>query len=850
VACYEIALGYYYEKSYDSAAVYIRKAVDCKQMSEQARVLMGTIFDEAKMPDSALACYKTALQFMPYNSKLLYDIGCTYYRLDSLDLAEDFVIQAIKINPTYYKATFMLGALNEKRNRRVEALLCYYMAALINPSAELVRTVELYLGGESEIAPLVKEYVPTSPSFEKIEEYIDAKIAMTAKYKPIFKSKSAFARQGDILFKYLEFDPKADNFYMNFYVKLFTLMRDKKQVETAMYVYFSGFNIESVQKWVKSNSSKVTKFYGAVKDEITRLSARGFVNDANYQGMNYVYADGVLSEFGKYSDEKNKVREGLWIVVEPDGWVSTTVNYKNGKPDGEVNGFNSNGQLIGSISVVNGIKSGVQKMYYNNGQLQWEAFYENSKLNGKLTRYYFTGQKQGEENYRNDLLEDEMIYYYLDGKISQQGNFVKDNPIGKWIDYHPNGSISTINFYSNKGNLPDTASYFDANGVLTSVFVYSNNGKNIQKIYFRPNGSVYTKEEVKNENLIKIESFDTIGNVLETTNISNAGTYVKYRNWFGNVSSEGMLKNGNADGRWVYYGLFGNIRQVSWFKQGEQYGADTSFYPNGKIKIIGNNKNGKHNGYATQYNQAGKVTDIWYYANDEPDQWQQMYSVNGNLDFETYYSNHLLREIIQYDSTGKVYERLTIPDSACTIVLHPPIGTRAEEHYIGCVRYGITTYFDAEEYSKYPYFNGMLYDTVKFYNLENILTDAIPYMENERHGLASYYTQDGELAYQLLYYRGATIECISPRNNQRIPIENDKKITTYFANGAKSAEMTFVNGYREGEFTRYYSNGKLSSKSYYEAGELNGIYQEFYSNGKLKKEVNYVYDEQVGVIEY
>jgi antitoxin component YwqK of YwqJK toxin-antitoxin module len=969
-ALYEIALGYYVKKEYDSALIYIRMAVNSKETGivEQARTLMGSIFDDMKMPDSAIICYQTALKSKPYDSRIFYDMGITYYNMDSLDLSEQCLIQAIKLNPTYYKATFALGRLNEKMNRKIEAMLCYYMANLVNPSTNLTQYTEVYLAGESEIVSLVKEYVPTSPSFEKINEYINSKIAMTAKYKPIFKSSSAYARQGDVLFKYLEYDPKIDNFYMNYYVKIFTLIRDKKFVETAMYAYFSGFNMENVQKWIKSNSSKIQKFHEAIGNEIWRLAARGFVNDANYEEMNYVYYDGKLSEFGKYSDEKNKIKEGVWTTVRKDGSILTIANYKNGKMHGEAQDFTSNGQLEYSIPFINGIKSGIGRGFNENGLLQVEVMFENDKLNGKLTRYFSTGQKLREIDYKNglenglvvnyykngavedslswangkrngmlydmyannqlyvkgrivnDLYEGEFVYYYPDGQISSQGSYTKNNPTGKWVDYYPNGIVHAVYSYNDKGNLIDTTKRFDANGVLTSSSVYSNNGKNVQTVYYRPDVSVYGKEEYKNDNVVKMESFDKDGKLFGEINISNSGTYVKDYNMFGTISAEGMIKGGKYEDRWVFYGIYGNINQISYYKKGEQDGADTAFFPNGKIKFIENYKGDKLDGYVIQYNQAEKIaaegyfvnglqegyflfydhseklTHKLYYSNNELDQWQQEFYFNGNLSRELYYNNYILKEIINYDSNGVEYERLIIPDSACKIVEHYPNGKiKSEIRYIGGVSNGLVTHFHANgqkkystnkiinkifgteehynedgkleitaefinnkqygkvtiidecERAKYNYFNGQLYDTTKYYNLDNKLTTSVPYMENEKHGLASYYDDNGVLAYQLLYHKGVIIECISPKNNQRISIENGKKITTYYANGTKSAEMSFLNGTRDSELIRYYANGKLFTKCYYVAEGYHGLYQEYYSNGNLKDETNYTYDDKDGV---
>jgi antitoxin component YwqK of YwqJK toxin-antitoxin module len=239
---------------------------------------------------------------------------------------------------------------------------------------------------------------------------------------------------------------------------------------------------------------------------------------------------------------------------------------------------------------------------------------------------------------------------------------------------------------------------------------------------------------------------------------------------------------------------------------------------------------------------------------------------------------------------------LSIPDSACKIVEHYSNGkVKSEKHYIGGVSYGLETVFFANGQKNYscnkiadkifdtvkyydedgnlfatrdfiddkPYgniietrgdeqsvakwFDGQTFDTVKYYQ-DNKLTAAIPYMEDERHGLATYYGENGELAYQLLFYKGVAIECISPKNNEHIKIENGKKIITYYANGTKSAEMTFLNGYRDGEYAEYYTNGKISRKCYYEVAEYNGSFRDYYSNGNPKEEGNYIYGDYDGAV--
>jgi antitoxin component YwqK of YwqJK toxin-antitoxin module len=964
-ASYEIALGYYSVENYDSALYYIKKAVNGRETNirEQARTLMGSIFDDAGMPDSALACYEEALKLLPYSSKLLYDLGVTHYKLGHLELAEQYLIQAIKLNPVYYRATIILGRVNEKMNRRVEALLCYYMASLINNNASIVRAVELYLGGESDIVPGIKEYVPTHPSFEKIEDYIDSKIAMNAKYKPIVKSTSAFARQGDLLFKYLQFDPKSDNFYMNYYVRFFTSLRDRKLLETCMNLYFAEFDFPHVKKWIEKNSAKVKQFYTTVVGDIFNLAAKGFVNEAHYDGMFYVFSNGVLLEFGKYSDEKNKVKEEMWLFVEKDGLVSTTLNYEKGKPQGVMESFASDGSMTSEIPYINGVRAGTGKWYHDNGNPRIEAHYVNNKLDGKCIYFFYTGQKEKEENFVNgledgltvnyfkngavkdsifrsqgkqngeyleyypngnlsvkgkiinDFATGEVFYYYPDGQIRTQGTLVKNEYNGKWTTYYPNGAVESVVLYNDKGVLVDTSKNYNANGDITLISINSNNGKNAHRIYYRPDGSIYEKEEIKNNELVKVELFDNDNKSIEVINIGKGNTNVKRQNWMGNISSEGIFKAGKIDGRWVYRGLHGNIERISHFKNGDRNGTDTTFYANGQIKSIENFKDDQYNGYTTYfhisgnveaegycvndkkegywlyYDIFGKLTRKAYFTENEADQWQQYFYPNGNLDNEMYYNNFILKEIVQYDSTGTEYERVLLPDRECKIVLHYPNGSiKLEQNFIGGVSngegtlyfengqkkytvneimgetygtltsynedgkhrgtrsyldgklYGNSTVFYESEREESKYYNNLLYDTMKYYSFDNQLTEVFPFMDDHKHGWASYYV-NGKLAYQLLYYKNEVIECFSPKNHQRIPVKNNETITTYFANGVKSAEMSFLNGYREGKMTKYYPNGKVKEEKSFVYGSPHGEEKTYNQQGVLVKKTNYYYGE-------
>ena len=82
----------------------------------------------------------------------------------------------------------------------------------------------------------------------------------------------------------------------------------------------------------------------------------------------------------------------------------------------------------------------------------------------------------------------------------------------------------------------------------------------------------------------------------------------------------------------------------------------------------------------------------------------------------------------------------------------------------------------------------------------------------------------------------------------------------YFNNGAKMADVNFLNGNgiisdssgipkngRDGLFNSYYKNGKLDKVSNYRAGEYDGVFNTFYENGNKREVSNYKAGEYDGV---
>ncbi|MBN1981298.1 MAG: toxin-antitoxin system YwqK family antitoxin [Chitinivibrionales bacterium] len=65
---------------------------------------------------------------------------------------------------------------------------------------------------------------------------------------------------------------------------------------------------------------------------------------------------------------------------------------------------------------------------------------------------------------------------------------------------------------------------------------------------------------------------------------------------------------------------------------------------------------------------------------------------------------------------------------------------------------------------------------------------------------------------------------------------------SYFSDGTKASETSFVNGVKSGTETMWYSNGKMKKQVNYTNGNMNGTYKEWYETGNPKREDTFVND--------
>jgi len=221
---------------------------------------------------------------------------------------------------------------------------------------------------------------------------------------------------------------------------------------------FEGFrnNKMSVQMYFSEGErhGPFQYFYknGGVSYEGYYINGRYHLNHYTYTQSGkplkeYEYIDNYLVRIKSYNSDSsvgyevnlaNKTQKVE--LIENQGLVITSNEYKNGVRNGNSTTKLKSGELVAKMEVINDVIHGKYQFYHATGKLSVEADYYSGKINGtskyydlngkmrlstveafdkefgNVTRYYENGQKIYEYNSFNEVKDGEQIFYNHSGK--------------------------------------------------------------------------------------------------------------------------------------------------------------------------------------------------------------------------------------------------------------------------------------------------------------------------------------------------------------------------------------------------------------------------------------------------
>ena len=325
--------------------------------------------------------------------------------------------------------------------------------------------------------------------------------------------------------------------------------------------------------------------------------------------------------------------------------------------------------------------------------------------------------------------------------------------------------------------------------------------------------------------------------------------YKKFKYENGQISSEGIIKNGLPEGYWI------------------------SYYPNGIIKSEGNRNKNLLDSTWNFYNKYGNLTAKINYTKDKKQGLKISYSDSCNIVLEEFFFNNIKEKtsthfynvkgkkiwkkinFINNIKEGKSYE-YSIDGRLITLIFYKK-GTLMGREFIN--RYdklnkkkGVwKTFYDngkLKEESRYK--NNLLNGYYKEYDKKGQLINATLYIDGIPQSFsAELATLDLRKEY---YYNGKVkvegIYDVVGKENGLFKYFNKKgeidKIEIYLHGILLARGLIDNEGRRQGYWEEYYKNGKLKSKGNYKDGKRIDEWEYYFANEQLQQKGKYLKDEK------
>jgi antitoxin component YwqK of YwqJK toxin-antitoxin module/Tfp pilus assembly protein PilF len=672
-------------------------------------------------------------------------------------------------------------------------------------------------------------------------------------------------------------------------------------------------------------------------------------NDELFTGpWAFYYSSGNKKATGSYNEKGE--REGAWKYYYFTGQLKAEEEYRNGKLEGKQAYYYENGVLSARSVYKDGLADGEHTAWYKNGAVKFIEQLSNGKLNGIRKEFSETGVLQSVAQFVNDKKNGAFKTYYNNGQLESEGNYTDDKISGPYKAYFDDGAVSTVAQYD-QGKPTGELKRFYANGKPESIENYSNGVLEGEYVSYHDNGQLYTKYINKKGKVEgDVQYFDTDGKMYSTITFEN--DRIKAARYFDKTGkqtgssevSKGKLDltsylpggakkafspynaKGYLEGVQVYYFGSGKEKESNTYANGELNGDAVTYYCNGQKNITTTYVAGKKDGYYTShflhgskeeegwykddqlqgewltYNEAGNLVARSNYLNGELNGLKTEYWPNGKKESDALYDMDVLLEMTQYDTTGKVLNKVKLKNGTGRLPLLYVNGKlNSEGNYLNGTLEGPYKhyYFDgsaeAEQYFKKGmrdsifrifYYGGKIntegmykmgdkIGTWKFYREDGSLSRMeeyksgklngkrtwyfdngkpeaeVTYENGERRGFYKKYTEDGTLVYQMHFEADQPVGYSYPgKNNELVPEipmpEGCGKFNPLFSNGKTAIEATYVDGVQHGTYKYYTSGGKLLMENTENYGNSEGILKEYYADGTQRSIFNYLHDNVHG----
>jgi uncharacterized protein len=868
LACYEMALTYYYSNKDEEAIAKCREALSLNYDKAIVYSLMGSILDEMGKQNEGIQILTAASKKWPYNQNILYNLAVCYLNTDMPVQAEAILLKSALINPYHVRTHLGLAKANYMMGRIAQSYLAYNMVLLLNPSLNNLGAFEDAISQKPKLKNQEYKYpYPkniNSAKWDEIKGLLQSELAFNKEFDYDFEYNYTTGRQSLMLFRKLAFEPSDTSIYNRLYARIFVGIYKKAGFETYLNYILKNIKNENVDKWSKNNQNKLDSLVNWAQSFLNKGRLYGFsyqdeqnlkqsfhydekgnlISIGELSGKNgdikkgtwlIISDDGLLSEKGNYIDNRE---EGEWLVYWPDGTIKNRLNFVNGKLDGTIKSFYPNGALESNYNAKSDKKNGTFESYTHSGLMTVKNSYSDDVANGSGVYYNYSEGFKREFTYKDGLLENENIETWLNGIGKQHCYYQKDKLNGVYTTWYPNSSKEseknylndTLNgkyfeYYSNnqkskecefdgKGQLTGKVITYDRAGKITSEESEYKNGKlDGTRTEFFPDGRIQRILTYQNGHLQKIVCLDEKGKQLYEAKDADSSIYLKSFYGDGIISSEGLLVKDKRQGKWKFYNPLGIIKSDSNYKNGILDDIQHTYNDIGQIE--------------TEYTSRGNYILGGY----------KEFFINGHLKMQGnydsagvagkwlyYYNNDTVSNILFYKN-GKIAGR--------SYTYFPNGQMKSEEFHDDKGNSIRSREFEADGsvLADMNYEFGSHAFDVNFPNGK--LKEKKNFANNVLHGLYEEYYPNGLLATQIEYSHNS--------------INGHYKRWDYKGNIAY--DVPYILGLAEGE-GKWYNDNNLVFETHYEMNKLEGKTTSYFYNGQKAREAMYIDDKRNGNSDY
>ncbi|WP_375559921.1 tetratricopeptide repeat protein [Bernardetia sp. OM2101] len=872
----EKALSLMYDKKYEEAIEAVEQAMllDDGDNQNYLENILASCYDELDQYDKAIELYQGIIERNPFSTSTFYNIAVTYSKKGKTNEAIDACEKAVRLSPTYASAHGLLGNLAIMQGYETRAIMAYTTALLVSQiGSEKAQGYLAVLESISNGTSVVNEGEELQPVldntlFSELDAIIESKIALDRKYKAKVKINGAILKQWQVIFEKFNYQPNTDDFYMNYYGKLFQKFIAADQLVILSYFGAATANVPKAVKYITKKKKKRDEFITnaatlLVSERLDQISfpeseysedkgkeytvwydggvvvvvgnAKNGNSDFPYGMWRYYYENGQVRSIGMF--DKNNKREGNWKFYRKNGKLASIQYFKDGVVDGKVvfyyqdgeqpseermykkdvlNGllksYYACGQLSYEVSFKDEKKEGVAKSYYPSGELKQTENFENGDLEGETISYFLTGAKSYITNFKAGERDGKFLSYFDNGKLEEESNFKEGKPEGNSTSYFINGQVKQTRTFKD-GEPTGIWQSYDRQGVQTEKTEYITEGKN--QLFKQTNYEdgkpqaifILTKSKGSEsyDTALSLEFFDEKGNSIAT-----------YKDL--DSKKEQKVK---------YYYIDGNLFREGAFKEGKVNGDWVEYHHTGAKSVEYSYKNGMDVGTKTVYNLLGQKIKEYSYKDDEIDGLYNEFYKNGQVSQTGWYINGELEgEWVDYSPTGK-------KESSIFYFGGTPFGYKNNYAPDGELDYLTYTYGGVNKFvTSYDNEGKQIFH--KPLNVSKKDTFLLKY-PNQQIRLQTFNECGESVGKQTFFYGNGQEEIIIPFKGG----ERDGKAIGYYPDGKLRVEGTYEYGEQHGEWKWYFPNGKLSFVGTYVRGKKDGLFINYFPNGKKETEQYY-----------